>query len=214
MKIQGAIFDLDGTLVNTLQDIGESVNTVLESYGLPTHPIEAYRFLVGNGSRIMIERALGPDNQRFFDDVFKKQQSDYPLHMCDHSRPYPGIVEMIGELKSRSVKRAVLSNKPQDYTRQMIGQLFPADTFDAVVGQRPDTPLKPDPASALELAGRLELDPARLAMVGDTAMDMQTACRAGMTAVGVTWGFRDRRELLDNGARHIIDHPGQLLELL
>jgi phosphoglycolate phosphatase len=214
MTIHGVIFDLDGTLVDTLGDIADSVNHVLASLSLPSHPIEAYRFMVGNGSRMLITRALGPERQQLFETVLKLQQDYYPRHMCDHSRPYPGIAAMLSELQSRGIKLAVLSNKPHEHTRQMIEKLFGMDLFDAVIGQRPDIPLKPDPASALEIAKMLGLEPSQLAMVGDTAMDMQTGRKAGMATVGVTWGFRDRRELIDNGGEHIIDEPRQLIELL
>jgi phosphoglycolate phosphatase len=214
MPIRGVIFDLDGTLVDTLGDIADSVNHVLESLALPSHPIEAYRFMVGNGSRMLITRALGPERQHLFETVLKQQQDYYPRHMCDHSVPYRGIVEMLGELQARSIKRAVLSNKPHEHTRQMVEKLFGMGLFDAVIGQRSEIPLKPDPASALEIAKMLGLEPSQLAMVGDTAMDMQTGRRAGMTAVGVTWGFRERGELIDNGGEHIIDEPRQLIELL
>ena len=214
MKYQAVVFDLDGTLVDTLRDIGESANFMLGQLGLPTHPIEAYRQKVGDGVVKLVERALPADRADLLETALEIHRGYFRDHLIVHSRPYAGILEMLEELKQLSIPLAVLSNKPDSLTREICRHFFGTNTFDLVMGHREEMPLKPDPASARSLALEIGIDPAHIAYVGDTSVDMQTANRAGMFAVGVTWGFRDRRELENYGSDVVIDRPEELSVLL
>jgi phosphoglycolate phosphatase len=210
------IFDLDGTLVNSLGDLAASMNAVLASLGFPQHPVAPYRRFVGDGIGMLVRRALPPD--RVDDDLVDRcvglMRAEYARRQTDSTLPYPGIPELLVGLAGQGRLSAVLSNKPDGPTRQLVGALLAPHRFDAVRGARPDTPLKPDPTAALEIAAELEVEPRRTAFVGDTNIDMTTARNAGMTAVGVTWGFRDADELRAAGAHHIIDRPADLLDRL
>ena len=214
MKYAAVLFDLDGTLVNTLEDLAASVNQALAQLSLPGHSVDSFRFKVGNGSRMMVSRSLPAQRQDLIETVLQLQQAYYREHLCDHSGPYPGVGEMVGALQNRGFKLAVLSNKPDEATRQIIAACFAPGVFEVVAGNRADLPLKPDPAAALWVAGQLGVAASRIAYLGDTGTDMQTATRAGMFAIGAAWGFRDREELLQNGAQAIIERPEQLPDLL
>lgn len=213
-KYQAVIFDLDGTLVDTLRDIAESTNHALERLSQPTFPVEAYRLKVGMGNRALLSSCLVPGQQHLIDDASDMQRAHYAEHFCDHSHPYDGIIDLLAELKNRGLKLAILSNKPAPFTPEVARCAFGEGYFDAVRGPQPDCPLKPDPTSALAVADAIGAARDRIMFVGDTGVDMQTACNAGMFAVGVTWGFRDRPELEENGAQAVIDHPRELLALL
>jgi phosphoglycolate phosphatase len=212
-RLDGVIFDLDGTLVDTLADIADALNHVLEARGLPGHGLPDYRRMIGAGVELLIERAVPASEHRHSAAIIVEYRARYAQHMLDRSTPYPGIADLLAQLRARGVPLSVLSNKPDPATRQMIATLFPEVPFVDVVGQRPGRPRKPDPSVALELAARMKVSPERCTFVGDTDFDMQTACAAGMFAVGVTWGFRDGAELLQHGARALIDRPAELLEL-
>lgn len=214
MKYKAVIFDLDGTLIDTVKDIALSVNHALESLGQPSHSVESYLMRIGKGSRYMISCSLADDKQDLIDEILKVQMAYYADHMLDHARPYPGIVEMLDELKKRKYPLAVLSNKPEPFTCKMVDHYFGNGYFDYVMGGRDDIPLKPDPCGALLVAEKLGVSARKSAFVGDTAFDMQVANRAGMHAVGVTWGFRPREDLQDNGAHALIDTAEELLEIL
>ena len=214
MNFKAVIFDLDGTLIDTLEDLADSVNQALVRLSLPTHPVDSFRLKVGDGAGTMIARSLPPDRRDLLDTVLQMQQAYYAEHFSDKSRPYPGIIEMLGQLRTHGLLLAVLSNKPDHFTKLVVAQAFESSAFDHVAGHRDGTGLKPDPAGALTVAEQLSVSPDEAAFVGDTAVDMQTATAAGMFAVGVTWGFRDRDELTQNGSSAIIDHPTQLIDTL
>jgi len=210
------IFDLDGTLLDTLADIGGSVNTVLAQFDFPTHELDAYRYFVGDGVGTLFARAL-PEDQ--CDAQVVKQcvvafQREYRRQWNVHTRLYEGIREMLDDLTRRRWKLAVLSNKPDEFTQSCVRHYLSAWRFEVVFGQREGVPRKPDPTAAKEIAALLAVSPQRCVYVGDTSIDMQTACNAGMRPVGVLWGFRTREELQMAGARHLIQHPRQLLDLL
>ena len=214
MKLRGAIFDLDGTLADTLVDIASSMNRVLRELGLPTHEPTAYKAFVGAGVPVLAERALPDDElsrKRAVVDAFR---ASYAEHMLDSTRPYEGIDALLADLDRRGVRLAVLSNKPDDLTKTMVHRLFGRDRFRVVLGQRQGAPRKPDPTVAIEIAGLLEVDPADCLLVGDSLIDMETARSAGMLPVGVLWGFRGRQELVDHGARALLKVPADLLDLL
>lgn len=214
MKLRAAIFDLDGTLADTLADIATTMNRVLHELGLPTHPADSYKDFVGAGVVVAAERALAREDRHLRDAVVERFKVAYWDHLVDTSRPYDGIPELLDALDARHVVLAVLSNKPHDPTHHIVRHLFGPDRFRVVYGQRQGVPKKPDPTVALEIAGLLDVPPDACVFVGDTLIDMETARQAGMLGVGVLWGFRPREELVAHGARALLSHPLDLLDVL
>jgi phosphoglycolate phosphatase len=216
MPYKAILFDLDGTLLDTLKDIGASVNRVLEGKGFPTHELNVYRYFVGDGSVVLINRAL-PEEKRN-DDVIRacltEFLEDYGRNMNVKTKPYEGIPEMLDALNDRGLKMAVLSNKPHELTKQCVTELLSNWNFDVVLGQRNGVPPKPDPAGALEVAKRLNIPPADFLYIGDSGVDMKTAVASGMFPVGVLWGFRSMGELKDNGSLALVARPSEILSLL
>jgi phosphoglycolate phosphatase len=184
------------------------MNGVLSHFGFPIHELEKYRHFVGDGMENLVRRSL-PDSvkndSRLITNCLEMMRKTYELNWGVMTRPYPGVPELLDALSERGLKMAVLSNKPDDSTQKVVEGLLPAWRFEAVVGARPAVPLKPDPFSALEIAKRLKLGPARFVYLGDTATDMKTANAAGMFAVGALWGFRDAGELIAGGAAKLIE---------
>ncbi|MEY4179248.1 MAG: Phosphoglycolate phosphatase [Planctomycetota bacterium] len=209
------VFDLDGTLLDSLRDIAETVNQVLEERQFPVHPLDRFRYLVGDGVVTLFERALPAtaDRNQWLQPCVARFHEVYDHHWNRYTRPYEGIVELIAELRSLRVPLAVLSNKPHPFTLKCVEEYFAADDFVVVLGQRDGVPRKPDPAGALEIAVRLDVPPQRCAYVGDSLVDMQTAVRSAMLPVGCLWGFRERDELLAHGAERLLARPAELLEL-
>lgn len=210
------IFDLDGTLINSVADLGQATNHALQLHGFPMHDLSKYNYFVGNGVTKLIERALP---EQFRDEAtIEKVKSDfldyYMRHKTDLTRPYDGIPELLAYLQQKGIKLAVASNKFIAGTQALVKGFFPDIDFCAVLGQREGVPIKPDPYianEAMQLAGVVRGD---CLYVGDTATDMQTASNAGLESVGVSWGFRPVSELKDAGAAHIIDKPAELLSLV
>lgn len=195
----GVIFDLDGTLADSLADIASAMNRTLAAHRLPLHPVSAYRMFVGEGVRKLVERALPPGTEAMREALIAAYQADYAEHLLDETRLFPGIPELLDGLQAAGVPVAVLSNKPDVPTRRLVDALCSRWEFRAVVGERPGVPRKPDPASALALADGLGVAPGSIAFVGDTSVDMLTARAASMRPVGVLWGFRPQ-EVLASGA--------------
>ncbi len=214
---QAIMMDLDGTLLDTLQDLADSMNSTLAHFGFPVHALEKYRYFVGEGMENLVRRSL-PDSARTDPDLvsksFEMMRQIYGRNWAIKTRPYPGIPELLDALSARGLKMAILSNKPDEFTRKTVQRFLPAWRFDAVVGESPPIPRKPDPFSALEIANRLRVEPACFLYMGDTATDMKTANSAGMYAIGALWGFRDSEELLASGAKKLVAKPSELLELL
>jgi len=214
--IRAAVFDLDGTLLDTLIDIGDTFNRVLEKRGLPPHPIEKYRDFIGDGAPRLVERAL-PEHARtpeIIDQCLAEYLAGNLAMERPRAMPYDGIPELLDGLTRRGIKLAVLSNKSHPAATRSVIDLLDDWTFDAVFGLRENVPRKPDPAGAFEIAGKLAVPADRCLFIGDTATDMQTALAAGMVPVGVLWGFRPEEELRQAGARYLIEHPSELMELL
>lgn len=214
MRFDAILFDLDGTLADTLDDIAASMNWALERNDLAPHPPDAYRTLVGEGVSRLVERALPAGRLDLHATVLEDLRTHYTDHMLDRSRPYDGIPELLDALTERGLPMAVLSNKPELATRWMVDRLFARWRFATVAGERPGVPHKPDPGTALEIARDLDVTPARVLYLGDTRTDMETAVGAGMFGVGALWGFRDRTELEAHGAAAIVAHPRDVLSLL
>ena len=212
--VDGAVFDLDGTLADTRADIANAMNVVLQRAGLRSHPPDAYRHFVGDGVDVMVERATASCTGHDLDELKQAFRQYYRAHLLDQTAPYEGVNALLVALGARGVPMAVLSNKPQSPTATIVAELFGQVPFRAVIGQRPGVPKKPDPTALLEILESLDLPAERCAMVGDTAVDMRCAVAAGMLPVGVGWGFRDRAELVGAGARHIVEQPAELLTLL
>ena len=213
---RAVLFDLDGTLLNTLKDIADSVNAVLARSGFPQHPVNAYRYFVGDGMENLARRVLPPD-RRDPETVARTRAAidvEYTQHEADTTRPYPGVPELLSALTRRGVKMAVLSNTPDHSVQSTVTALLGDWRFDVVLGARPSVPIKPDPSGALEIAARLSIPPAQFLYLGDTGTDMKTAVAAGMYPVGALWGFRTADELLAAGAKTLVRYPADLLKLL
>jgi phosphoglycolate phosphatase len=214
MDLRAALFDLDGTLLDSLHDIGAAMNHALAAHALPVHPLANYRRFVGDGVRVTVARSIPVGREDLHEAVLATYHAFYAEHMLDHTRPFPGVPAVLARLEAKGVKLAVLSNKPDAATRQLVESLLPDVRFDAVYGERAGVPRKPDPTSALGVAAELGVAPGDCAFIGDTAVDMDTARAAGMYAVGVTWGFRDMEELQSHGARALARTSDELLQAL
>ncbi len=210
------VFDLDGTLLDSLADIAATVNIVLRELGFPEHEEQRYRYFVGDGVVTLMERVLPADVDRgtWVPRCVAKFHEVYDRHWNVDTRPYDGIVELLAELRRRKIPLAVLSNKPHPFTLKCVDEYFERSDFTIVLGQRDGVPKKPDPAAAIEIASTLDLAPEQCIYLGDSLVDMQTAVRAAMCPVGALWGFRQRDELIANGAAHLIAHPSELLALV
>lgn len=213
---QLVIFDLDGTLLNTIDDLGNATNYALRSCGYPEHGLKAYPMFVGNGVSKLIERAL-PEDARSEENVatLRKYFTEfYDEHCIDATKPYPGIPELLDELRTRGVAMAVASNKYQAATEKLIRHFFPDMPWVAVEGQKPDFPVKPDPSVVFEILSKHPTAKADTLYVGDSGVDMETARRACIESAGVTWGFRPVSELRKYYADHIVSDPDDIIDLL
>lgn len=208
------VFDLDGTLLDSLSDIAREMNAILSADGLPTHAHAAYRLFIGRGSRQLVHAALPAERRDATDAYLERFRRLYRENLVVETALYPGVMELLKALHDRSVPMAILSNKPHDMTKALVNHFLEEVPFVAVAGAIDGAPKKPAPAAAAPLLAALGLPPERVLMVGDTKTDMLTAQATGMGSVGVTWGFRDRRELEEHGAGHVIDTPAALLELI
>jgi phosphoglycolate phosphatase len=213
MKFKAVLFDLDGTLLDTLEDLGEAMNQVLRDLGFPIHEIQAYKYFVGDGAEMLIRRALPKDSltEELVQQCLKAYREEYGRRWDQKTRPYEGVPEMLDALTEMGLPLAILSNKPDDFSKLVVSRLLPNWEFKAVFGFRPGIPKKPDPEGALEIAAILDHSPSQILYLGDTATDMKTAVAAGMFPVGARWGFRTAEELTANGARILIENPLDLL---
>lgn len=213
MNIELIIFDLDGTLLDTLEDLADSGNYILRKYGFPEHKLDSYRYFVGDGIRKLIERILPEDkrNEEFIDEVKKEFMIYYGEHKYDKTTPYKGIIELLETLQKRTIKLAVASNKTHEIIEHVMDYYFPTIHFDAVFGQRKGIPVKPNPTIVYDILNKTNISKENTLYVGDTSIDMLTASNSGLKSVGVLWGFRTKEELLQAGADFIIEKPEKLL---
>jgi len=216
MNFRAVIFDLDGTLANTLEDIADNMNRTLAENGFPTREYDAYRFYVGKGLKNLVSQCL-PENARAdstitlcHDQMIEKYAENY----INKTRLYDGIPKLLDALSARGIKIATLSNKADHLTQKICNTLLKNWKFEIIMGASDRFPRKPDPASALFVAAQLGVDPAQICYLGDSDIDMKTALAAGFYPVGAGWGFRPKKELIENGAKHVIDHPMELLEIV
>ena len=215
-KTRAIIFDLDGTLLDTLTDIGDSVNRMLTEYGFAEHTLDDYRRFIGNGIKKLVTRALpiAGRSEEMVEVCVQRAREIYWENWNRKTKPYDGILELLDALEKRRIPKAVLSNKPHDFTVRYVRAYFDQWEFATIMGQNDHFPAKPDPAAALEICRRLDIPPAAFLFVGDSAVDMKTALSAGMHAVGAAWGFRGPRELTENGCQSLAAHPLEILNLL
>lgn len=215
-RFSAVLFDLDGTLLDTLADIAHSANESLENLGFPTHEVDAYRLFVGDGLRMLFRRALPAESRteavidrcaEFFREAYSRQWNVY-------TRPYDGVPKLLEALTARDIKMAVLSNKPDLFAKRCVDEYLPKYPFQMVLGQRDGVPRKPDPTGANEIIHAIGVRPEQVAYLGDSATDMKTALAVGMYPVGAVWGFRSRDELQQYGAQAVINRPTELLDLL
>jgi phosphoglycolate phosphatase len=205
------IFDLDGTLVDSLRDIAESLNECLELLGLPPRPVDEYRYLVGEGIPKLCERAVGQTHPYLVRRLAEVARPRYRVRPLRHTRPYPGVVAMTRQLRAAGVKLAVLSNKPHEMTVSVTRAFWPQSAFERIQGYVEEEYRKPHPHYVLQICTELGVSPERTCLVGDTPTDVQTARRCGAVGVAITWGFRPRADLADTGAAYIFDRPAALV---
>lgn len=215
MNYEAAIFDLDGTLVNSLDDLANNANDTLHAYGFPVHEVEAYRYFVGNGSRKLIERILPEKHatdMAFVEQFMSEYKDCYARNLLQKTKPYDGIMEMLEELRRRGIPMAVCTNKHQSAAEMIVKTLFPHGIFQEIIGDQEGLPRKPDPQKVLRIMRDFGVTGEQTAYFGDTDVDMDTARNAGAFAVGVLWGFRAREELVAHGADILLTHPMELFE--
>ena len=211
-----AIFDLDGTLLNTVADLANATNQALSQCGYPTHPTDAYYQFVGNGINKLFARAL-PEEARNEEEVLHIRSLFVPYydqHNADDSQPYEGILELLEHLQSKGIKIAVASNKYQQATTKLVRHFFPTIDFVAVYGQREGVPIKPDPTIVNDILKATGIPSIETIYIGDSGVDMQTASNANLESIGVTWGFRSEEELRTNGAVHIVHTANEIEKII
>lgn len=208
---KAVLFDLDGTLTDTLSDIAAAMNRSLRLHGLAEWPVDAYRYLVGDGAKVLSERCVR-DRQELAPAVRADYQAYYETHNLVKTRPYDGVPEMLRALADGGLALAVLSNKPDADTKAVVRHFFPDVPFSVVRGQVEGVPVKPDPTGALAVAAAMDIAPGEFLYLGDTAVDMRCALAAGMHPIGALWGFRTAEELQQAGAERLACSPMDVLK--
>jgi phosphoglycolate phosphatase len=210
------LFDLDGTLLYTLKDVADAMNKALVHFGHPSHPVDAYKYFIGESVETEAYRAL-PESARdaeFIKKVAVYSEEIYDKCWGDNTHPYQGIPELLTELQQRGLTLVILSNKNDRFTKVMVKKILPQWRFEIVQGALPDVPLKPDPTMALQIVKKLRIAPEQFLYLGDTSTDMQTAVSAGMFPVGCIWGYRTADELFKSGAKTLINTPAEVLDII
>lgn len=207
------IFDLDGTLVNSLEDLGTAINISLKKMGLPTHNMERFKYFVGNGIKKLCERSVGEHQDRV-EELYRLFSEYYGSHYAVYTKPYPNIEEALKTLKDKNIKIAVASNKSENFAVQIVHELFPTISFDCIKGQVEHRDKKPSPDIIFETMQELEVSKEDTIMVGDTNVDIATGKNAGIKTIGCLWGFRDYNELSKAGANYIIKNPNEIISYI
>ncbi|MBR6510584.1 MAG: HAD family hydrolase [Clostridia bacterium] len=214
--IKAVLFDLDGTLVNSLEDLASSCNYALTYFGFPTHETEKYKYFVGDGMPKLIERVL-PEAFRDTETkqkVLEKFLEHYKIHFADNTYAYDGIIKLLEDIKKLNLKTAVISNKAQKPAEEVVSKILGSFYFDIICGKREGYPAKPDPTLTLEIIKELGVEPSECLFIGDSGMDCAVAVNSGAIGVGVLWGFRVKSELLENGAEYIVETPNEILDII
>lgn len=212
--MHGIIFDLDGTILNTLDDLADAGNHALSEMGYPVHEVEKYRYFVGNGIPKLIERIIPSDSSReVYEKVYDNFCSYYNEHMYDKTRPYDGMAELLSELHRKGIKLTVVTNKAHIFACEMVKKYYDS-TFDAVFGSVEGLPKKPDPYWVNKALEKIGCKPCDCIYAGDSSVDMQTARNSGIFSCGVLWGFRGRDELLENGAMSLASNTSELMRVI
>jgi phosphoglycolate phosphatase len=216
VKYRAVIFDLDGTLLDTLEDLADSMNRVLQARGLPAHPIEAFRYFVGSGAAMLVSRALAPErqNDELCADCLEAFRGEYNRNWNVKTKPYTGVSELLDALTAKGIAMAVLTNKPQRFAELCVQAYFSKWNFAMILGQRDGVPMKPDPGGTQEVIRCLDVPTEACVYLGDSDVDMQTAINADLLPVGAAWGFRSEEELREAGAAEVIGQPTELLKLI
>lgn len=215
-KYKIIVFDLDGTLVNSLTDLANAVNKGLEKVGLPIHTVEAYKYFIGNGREMLVRRAMGDacENQELFNIVHSTFDDEYKVHCNDNTSSYDGCNELLKKLNDAQLKIGVLSNKPDEFVGDILNKVYPEIKFDFAWGKKKDMPSKPDKTSLLKMLELGNLGKQDCLYIGDSNVDVFTAQNAGVDMLGVEWGFRDKAELLEAGAPEVVDSAEKIWEYI
>ncbi len=217
MQFKAVIFDLDGTIINSLEDLCDSVNYVLKNHNFKTHDLDFIRMTIGNGMRNLIRDSL-PSEYKADDDIIDQCTGELKEYYLSHwnvkTKPYDGITELFGYLNKNNIPLCVLSNKADKHTNIIVNHYFSDFSFACVCGEKPGVPIKPDPTSSLAISKNLGVNPSEILFLGDSAQDIITAKNAGMFAAGALWGFRDEKTLLDAGADSVFEKTIDLIPFL
>jgi phosphoglycolate phosphatase len=215
-KYKIVVFDLDGTIVDSLVDLAQSTNKGLEKAGLPVHDISAYRQFVGNGRDVLIQKAMGDyaEDESLKNIVRKNFDDEYKIHCNDNTSSYEGCSEMLKGLTEKGIATAVLSNKPDEFVEEILKKIYPEHKFQEAWGNKPEMPRKPDGTALKVMLEKLNFKQAECLYIGDSDVDVFTANNAGVDMIGVEWGFRGREELLSAGAKAVVKTPAGILEYL
>lgn len=208
------IFDLDGTLINSLPDISAAANKMLSKYGKSAHTVDEYKFFVGNGSKKLVERILPDFTEEQQAEALAMYKDLYQQNLVVNTAPYPSIRELLLSLKAKGIKIGVCTNKHYSAVNEILRKVFPEIEFDAVAGERTGIPKKPDPANVNNIIKELGIDKSKAVYVGDSDVDMETGCRAGVMTVGVLWGYRPLENMIKSGGKIFINQPSALLDIL
>lgn len=211
-KSKAVIFDLDGTLINSLGDLAASGNELLEKYHLLPHTEDEYRYFVGNGSKKLVERIFPSLKDEKIEMLLKEYKDIYRKNVLARTKPYPDIDKLLQRLEESQIPSAVCTNKPEDLAKLLLAKLLPHNKFSFIIGDNGVFPRKPNPKAVLHIAYKWQIKPQNIAYVGDSMVDMQTAKNAKMLPVGVLWGFRLKEELLEHGAKYLLANPLELWE--
>ncbi|MDX1828195.1 MAG: HAD family hydrolase [Lutibacter sp.] len=213
---KGVIFDLDGTLINSVEDIADAMNVMLKQNDLPTHNLKTYEQFLGSGIRDLLKKAVAKksNEKEFMDTCWNEMIAIYTSNCTNKTKPYNGIINLLDTLVSQKIEMAILTNKADHLAKKIVAELFPTYNFEAVIGLTNEEAKKPNPVTAIQISKKFNLNPNEIVFVGDSGIDMQTATNAGMFAVGVAWGYRDKNELIANGAKFILNHPSDLFKIL